>query len=268
MILNKIYQKIIDTSDDNYISEPLIVGGVPRDIVLGASPGGDIDLTTNDADCPRLGISFASKEFLGFKMFEDGHVSVYTADYTIDFSSNFISPKAVEYLEDQLEISDANLFEVYSRDFTINTLQKKLMTDEFIDSTKLAEKDLDQRIIRTVTTPDICFGDDPRRLFRAINFASRLGLRIDGSIVDYCKNNIDEISSEIGKSLREAFLTSIVSKSISNDPEKTLGYLIDMNLLSLVPLVGAFKEELIKRRMVAQYLDSSSLSLTKDNADL
>jgi tRNA nucleotidyltransferase (CCA-adding enzyme) len=259
MRLEEIYKSILSIASDNHISEPMIVGGIPRDIYLNKSTNTDVDLTTNDADSPRLGISLSAAIGLNFKMFEDGHVSVYIKDQSLDFSGNFISDKAVAFAKDEYKINDNNLFEVYSRDFTINTMHKKLFEKDLIDITGLAQKDLDRKIVRTVTTPDICFEDDLRRIFRAINFAARLDLSIDGSIVDYAKNNKNIISKEMGRTLRDAFVTSIISESVSKDPEKTLGYLVDMGILSLIPLTGVFKEELISRRMVAKYLDDSTI---------
>lgn len=257
MRLGEIYKNILDISSKNYISEPLIVGGIPRDIYLKRADNTDIDLTTNDSDSPRLGITLALDSKLGFKMFEDGHVSVYTESRSLDFSGNFISKKAVEYSEYKHSISDENLQEVVSRDFTINTLHKRLFEDSLIDFTGLAIKDLDNRIIRTISSPDICFEDDVRRIFRAINFSARFGFSISGDIVDYVNENLDYVSKEMGRSLRDAFVTSIISESLTADSDRTLGYLSDMGVLPLIPLVGLFKEELIKRRMVARYLDDT-----------
>ena len=257
MNLEEFYKNILDISSSNYISEPMIVGGIPRDIYLNKITKTDIDLTTNDADSPRLGISAAMQLKLGFKMFEDGHVSVYSEDKAFDFSGNFISEKATEFARSEYGVKDKGLFEVYSRDFTINTMHKKLLNHELIDITGLAVRDLENKVVKTITVPDICFEDDLRRVFRAINFAARLGFSIDGNIVDYAKNNIDVFSREMGRTLRDAFVTSIIGESISKDAEKTLGYLVDMGILSLIPLTGVFKDELIKRKMVAKYLDDS-----------
>jgi hypothetical protein len=258
MKLEEIYKNILDISSRYYISEPMIVGGIPRDIYLDKMTKTDIDLTTNDADSPRLGISVSMELNLGFKMFEDGHVSVYAENKALDFSGNFISDKAVDFARTEYGVDEKTLSEVYSRDFTINTMHKKLFEHEPLDVTGLAIKDLDDKIIRCVTTPDICFEDDLRRVFRAINFASRLGFTIDGSIVDYAKSNVNIFSREMGRTLRDAFITSIVGESITEDAEKTLGYLMDMGILSLIPLTGSFKEELIKRKMIAKYLDDST----------
>jgi len=259
MRLEEIYKNILDISSSNYITEPMIVGGIPRDLYLKRPDKNDIDLTTNDADSPRLGISTSVKLGLSFKMFEDGHVSVYGRDRVLDFSGNFISDKAVAFARLEYGADDKTLSEVYSRDFTINTMHKRFFENDLIDLTGLATRDLERKVIRTITTPEICFEDDLRRIFRAINFSARLGFSIDGSIIDYTRKNINVISREMGRTLRDAFVTSIIGESISEDPEKTLGYLMDMGILSLIPLTGSFKDELIRRRMIARYLDDSTV---------
>lgn len=257
MSLGQIYRKILDISSRNHIEKPMIVGGIPRDLYLGDLSGKDVDLTTNDADCPRLGLTLASDMNFNFKMFEDGHVSIYTDSGALDFSGNFTSEKAVDYAGSEYGEGRREFYEVYSRDFTMNTMHKELLSDQLLDLTGLAEKDLEKKIVRVITTADICFGDDLRRLFRAVNFSARLGFAIDGEIIDYARANIGLISREMGRTLRDAFVTSIIGESISNDPERTLGYLLDMGILSLIPLTGSFKEELIKRKMIARYLDGS-----------
>lgn len=271
--MEEVYKKILSIASEAYISEPKIVGGIPRDIYLDTNSGSDVDITTNDADCPRLGISLASSISTRFKMFEDGHVSVYTEGGGLDFSGNFISKDAIAFVEDKKGSINTYLHEVYSRDFTINTLHKKLLEQTLEDPTDLAINDLDKKIIRTIVPPSICFSDDIRRIFRAINFSSRFKFTIDGEIVDYARENTQLLSGEMGRSLRDAFVTSIISESIREDADRTLGYLSDMNMLSLIPLVGRYKEELIKRRLVAKYLDGSSdfgdkIQMLKQNTNI
>lgn len=256
--MNATFRKILDTAERNYISEPLIVGGEPRDSYLGISSDSDIDLTTNTPDCTRLGVSSAMILDASFKVFSDGHVSIYTPGLSIDFSGNFISDKAVSYYEGKHGAVPEDMKEIVSRDFTINTLHRKLGESNLVDKTGSALKDLDSKIIRTNTTPEISFSDDIRRIFRAINFSARLGFSVDGSIVDFVKNNNQLVSFEMGRALRDAFVTNIISSSITADSDITIGLLVDMGIMHIVPLVGTYKDELIKRRMIARYLDDAS----------
>ena len=65
------------------------------------------------------------------------------------------------------------------RDFTINALFEDPFSGEVIDHTG-GLADLRAGLLRTVGDPDQRFGEDALRLLRAIRFAARLNLRIDG----------------------------------------------------------------------------------------
>jgi len=285
MNLDEIYSQILKICKENYISEPFLVGGIPRDLFLNRferdeksrlEPGlvpqrwtegegvkyMDIDITTNDSDVTRLAILCADKFKRNFKLFSDRHISVYLKSTILDFSSHFISKKAVDYIAKELSIKDKKLFEVYSRDFTVNTLHKRFFDDETLDPTGWGKEDLSKKIIRTVLPSEITLTDDFRRIYRAINFAARLGFSIDSDIVEYARSNREKFSGENKWILKEAFITSIIGEAISNDADITMHYLNEMDLLPTVSLCGSFKEELIKRKLVKKYLDDA-VELTK-----
>lgn len=288
MDLDSIYVKILKICEDNHIGEPLIVGGLPRVLYLnsigntaevayeprdrvskrqqllqiegGDSPTEeyrDVDITTNNADITRLAITLADEMSSNFKLFSDGHVSVYMSEIMFDFSSNFISDDVVDYISKELNINDEKMFEVYSREFTINTLHKRFFDDEILDFTNNGKEDLERKLIRTNVPAEIALGDDIRRIFRAINFAARYEFSIDNDIIDFARKNRARFTGENKWALKEAFLTSIVAESIGDDPDITMHYLSEMELLPTVPLVGVFKEEVIKRKLVNKYLDDA-----------
>jgi tRNA nucleotidyltransferase/poly(A) polymerase len=172
------------------IDPPYMVGGAPRDqVIFGkAVVGGsnkfkisDLDITTNSSDCMRLAILFASRNNFKFRIFEDRHVTVFCDGFNLDFSSNYISKNAVDFLKSEQcteflcpafpKIKE-KVLEAYSRDFTINTLHQNIRTGQIIDILDRAFKDIEDKTIRTVLTPEITIVDDPRRVFRAIKFAT------------------------------------------------------------------------------------------------
>jgi hypothetical protein len=267
MNLDNIYSNILKICKENYIVEPYIVGGVPRNLYLNLQEERDsfyansedefrdIDITTNDSETTRLGITCADYMQERFKFFKDGHLTIYIKDAVLDFSSNFISVDVVDYITKELNIKDRKLFEVYSRDFTINTLHKKFFDDKILDFINKGKEDLDNKILRTPVPARITLNDDFRRVFRSINFAARFGLSIDGDIIDYTRENRDKFTGENKWVLKEAFITSIIGESINKNADITMHYLSEMNLLPTVPLVGNFKEELIKRKLINKYLD-------------
>ncbi len=243
-------------SKENYIDTPLIVGGYVRDTAFSIEDKiVDIDLTTNNSDIARLAIGFALKNNFYYKIFNDLHITIYTDQYkNLDFSSNFNSKKAIEFFK-STPFSDKKFYEVISRDFSINTLHKSMFNDKIIDPLDIGLKDCDNRIVRAVSIPEICFGDDARRAYRAVSIATRLNLNIDGKIIDYIKNNHHLFMPLSTGSVSETYITSTIDKVIGTNDELLLNLLIDTKLLPFVPLIGKFKDLLISKNMISIYLD-------------
>jgi|14BtaG_2_1085337.scaffolds.fasta_scaffold00001_17 tRNA nucleotidyltransferase/poly(A) polymerase len=252
-----LYGQILDICKENFISKPYVVGGVPRDITLGmAREFEDIDLTTNHPDVARLAITIAYTFDELFKLFPDGHVAVYFDKYTLDFSSNFLSEGAIEYIDKELGIKDEFYHEVYSRDFTMNTLHMDIETKEITDPTGRALEDLDKKIIKTCVPPEITISDDPKRAFRAISFAARFGFDLDPELVSFIKENRNNFKTDGPLFVKPTSISKVIARALKASPEVTLKHLMDMDLLTSVPLVGRFKDELIKRRLIKYYLDN------------
>jgi len=73
--------------------------------------------------------------------------------------------------------------DAFRRDFTINALFYDIATYSIIDYVG-GLQDLKDGVIRCIGDPHERFQEDPVRMLRAIVFASRLGFRLDGPIVD------------------------------------------------------------------------------------
>ena len=249
--MKTILSNILKISEENKISKPYLVGGIPRDTYLGIeTEDSDLDITTNSSDIIRLALLSCDLFKKYFKVFDDGHITIYSDVYTIDFSSNFVSDSAVKYFGD---LDDEYIKEVYSRDFTINTLHMELDSSEISDPTGRGKDDIDKKIIKTVASPEVTLTDDPNRLWRAIELSARLDFDIDQGIIDFVKQNKKYFSEH--PEIKLSYVENIIGKRIKTNPQKILENLIQMNILNLVPLTGEFKKELLKRRMVKDYLD-------------
>lgn len=109
------------------------------------------------------------------------------------------------------------------RDFTINSMMIDVLTDELIDPFN-GKEDLDNRILKHVA--DKTFVEDPLRIFRAAQFASRFNFKIDESTIELCKT-MDEtkLSKErVEEELKKALLGS-------NKPSLFFDNLIKMDKL-------------------------------------
>src|SRR5690606_8392993 len=128
MKIVEILNLIQKTADKNNISSPFICGGVPRDKILGTLSNNfeDLDITTGDNNIHLLSqlvanvlVPFGAK----YKYMDDGHSQIYFNSIKLDFSTNYISPNAITILNNAGVKNYNNMqLELYSRDFTCNTL--------------------------------------------------------------------------------------------------------------------------------------------------
>ena len=112
-------------------------------------------------------------------------------------------------------ISDTSLsFEEAARrrDFTINAIGYDFIKDEFLDPFG-GLKDLENKSLRHID--DNSFIEDPLRVYRAVQFASRFGFTLDKSTFELCKKMVqngvlEELPKErIFEELKKLFLKSI-----------------------------------------------------------
>ena len=93
------------------------------------------------------------------------------------------------------------------RDFTINALMMDVLSHEILDYFNGAD-DLNKGIIRHVN--DVSFVEDPLRVYRAAQFASRFGFKIDERTVELCRGidtfvlSRERIEEELKKALLKA----------------------------------------------------------------
>jgi tRNA nucleotidyltransferase/poly(A) polymerase len=250
MSLKQLLKTVQELSVRYKIDKPYIVGGIPRDIYLKIPniKTTDVDITTNSNDSLRLAVLFADKINEVFEVSDDGHVTVFADKYDVDFSSNFISSRVKDYFGDRLK--NKLLLEVYSRDFTLNTLHQDLVTGNIFDPTKQGFKDIKNKIIKTPVPPEITLRDDPRRIYRAINLAARYNFNLDPELIKFTKSNIDLFTS---KNIKDKYATVKLNKALIEDEQKTIDLLKELGLFKIVPLAGRFKELLISKKYLYDY---------------
>lgn len=110
------------------------------------------------------------------------------------------------------------------RDFTINAIYKDVLTGEIIDPFN-GINDLRNKIIRHINSKT--FIEDPLRVLRACQFASRFNFNIDENTIELCKTiDITTLSKErVEKELEKALLQS-------NNPSLFFKFLKQMNQLN------------------------------------
>src|ERR1700692_2293208 len=154
MKLRELLQLLQATATEIKVPQPYLVGGTPRDKVLHKLENiSDLDITNNDKSIDYLAQEFYNrlkKQYkVVHKIFED-HSSIFLGNLKVDFSSNFVIPN-IDQLLSKMGIGNiTNLQrEIYSRDFTCNSLLMNLQLTEIYDTTKHAFQDIHDKKIRT-----------------------------------------------------------------------------------------------------------------------
>ena len=113
------------------------------------------------------------------------------------------------------------------RDFTINALMMDVLSHEILDYFNGTD-DLNKGIIRHVN--DVSFVEDPLRVYRAAQFASRFGFKIDKRTVELCKGidtfvlSRERIEEELKKALLKAERAEIFFECLKEMSQKDVWF--------------------------------------------
>ncbi|KKN39488.1 hypothetical protein LCGC14_0742930 [marine sediment metagenome] len=254
MKIDELLSNIESVARKNDLGKPYIVGGVPRDRILGNRSGksdvNDIDITTGSKDSLDLAEAvYNAMPNSNYRTYDDGHASVDFMGIHMDFSSNFIAPGVEEELRriGQKDVSSMKL-ELYSRDFTMNTLLESLDFTAIYDLTGEAIGDIQAGLIRCPINPEITISVDPRRILRAIKFATKFDFKIDDKLKTAMLNNRKKIQE-----LPVKFVQDKMSEIARLDDSGT-DMLIEYKLLPLVPLSKTLSDILIQKRQLVRAL--------------
>lgn len=240
--------RLNNLADELKFPDLCLCGGVVRDIFFNIDEAKDIDLTVNDGfKSNMLGLIYASKYNLDVKYKYNKNMRILIDSNSLDFSTGNISKFLVNSNYSKIKL------ETLSRDFTINSLLLNYKNEKVIDITGNGIQDCLDKKVRTILEPHITFNDDPKRFIRAIYYASKYNLEIDSRIYDWAIKNQNLTFSMIEEN--RAFATNSIATSLAFDEEKTIEFLIETKTIKHIPLVGRFKNILIKRKLLDFYLN-------------
>jgi len=217
-LINKL-KDIID--DSPFKGKVYLVGGCIRDMLLGNDIK-DIDIVV---EMPNGGTKFANyvtaktrcyfsaKNPVIFETYGTAKFNILSDDKIKDIDLECVQTRKEQYHKESRnpETCYGTLKEDASRrDLTINALYYNITTGNVMDfNGGLGFKDLENKVIRTPSDPDVVFTDDPLRILRVVRFATRLGWGIEkntwlGMIKNAHRINIvstERISDELSKIL-------------------------------------------------------------------
>jgi tRNA nucleotidyltransferase/poly(A) polymerase len=237
MKLTEILNILDSVCKDNSLSQGFIVGGTPRDKILGRSKEiEDIDITTGDK-----GIHYLAKEAsiklqgpnTSYKVLDDGHAQIVVDGFKIDFSSNFNIPDIRKMLiKAGLEEPTEMQLELYSRDFTCNALLMSLDLKNVLDPTGLGLQDIKKKRLRTCLPAAITLGYDNKRVARILYLAAKLGFDVDPEIIAWVKKNPESLINASPQ-----YVIKKLKSAVKYDLKKTVNLLDQMGLWKQVPSI-------------------------------
>jgi len=190
--------------------EAFIVGGCVRDFLRGVEPE-DWDVATN-AKPEKIGKiflrSFADNRF--------GTVTVLTGSESPKLKEVEITPYRIDekYTDkrhpDKIRWAKTIEEDLARRDFTINAMamdENLKVIDPFF-----GQKNLQNRIIKTVDNPEDRFNEDALRMMRAVRFATTLGFEIEEKTTEAIKKNSPWLQAISKERIRDEFLKIIMSE--------------------------------------------------------
>lgn len=215
----------------NGLPRPFIVGGAVRNMVLGMEPA-DYDITCGSPQ--NLALADIVANYFSVPVYETGSGAkkMHVDGIELDFSPHIIHKDCD---------GDHFLSELYSRDFTINTMMIACDNGEFIDLCGGLD-DLRTKTLRCPLEPAISFRD-PVRLLRAIKYIAE-GMEPDPAVEEELVKQFSRITK-----INHRHSGKIINDIIRKNPE-IISWLHDRDLIKYMPVTKLVVRELARQRML------------------
>ncbi len=212
-----------------------LVGGCVRDILLNRTPK-DWDITTDAT--PEQIIATFPHTFYENKFGTVGVVNETTTDERLKIVE--VTPFRTESEYSDKRRPDSVLFskniedDLKRRDFTINSLALGF-TGNIVDLFD-GQKDLENKVIRTVGDPHERLSEDALRIMRAIRISAELGFTIEKETFIALKTHAPLLAHIAKERIRDEFIRIVMS-------DKPMDALIMCRELGIIPFIAKELEE-------------------------
>ena len=195
--------------------EAYLVGGCVRDLLLNRVPK-DWDITTN-ATPEQIQAVFPDS----FYENDYGTVGVKTGSEDPRVAIVEVTPYRTEseYTDkrrpDSVKFGTSLLEDLARRDFTINAVAFDEEKGHLVDPYN-GQKDIKDKIVRTVGNAEDRFNEDALRMLRAVRFVAELGFGIDGTAAAAISENNEHLSHVSRERVRDEFVKILNSDQPMN----------------------------------------------------
>jgi len=235
MPLKELLDTIDETAKLNKLSKPYLVGGFPRDIFMKSLENvSDLDITCGDQQTKTL-----ANKLIGvlpgttLTTFNDGHSRIIYDKFKIDISNNFRIPNIQKMLINSgIQKPTMMQEELYSRDFTVNTLLMPMNLSSVIDATGLAMEDIRNKSLDTCLSPRITLSYDPKRIIRIVYLSAKLDFVPTKRVIDWVRKNNNALDG-----VSDGYIKSRIGKSLKYNPEMTNKMIKTLNIQNKIPYI-------------------------------
>lgn len=162
--------------------ETWLVGGPVRDRLLGRRSA-DLDVATDAKPTEMLGLLRRWADELWLQGVRYGTIGARIDGERVEITTY----REEWYLEDsrkpEVHFAPDIRSDLSRRDFTVNAIAVRTPTGEVFDPTG-GLQDLRRKVLRTPSSPEQAFTDDPLRMLRACRFAAVLGFDVADEVVE------------------------------------------------------------------------------------
>ena len=215
-----------------------VVGGLVRDSLLGLSANADtdVDLTT-DATPAEIHAALEGWADTVWDLGEKfGTVAAGKSGYEVEITTFRRETYDPDSRKPEVEFSTSLHDDLERRDFTFNAMAMDTTSGQLIDPHNGAA-DLRNRVLRTPSSADRIFTDDPLRMLRAARFVARFGMTPHPDVLTAMERQRERIGIVSG----ERVSREVVKLLSLPQPESGLKLLRDTGLSPLI--LGATNAE-------------------------
>ena len=245
-IIKIITDAIVGT---RFWNKTFIVGGYVRDLIMEKeSPDLDIVVALENGGNELAQMLYEKGISTKPVVFERFGTAIIDID---GHQIEFVMTRKEAYLprSRKPDVVSGNLEEdIQRRDFTINSLSMNINTGDISDLTGKGREDIANKIIRTISEPEVTFKEDPLRMLRAVRFAVQLNFEIEAKTQDGIKQQADELTHISWERKRDELIKILLSEYPSHGIEmlKQFGLMTHLipELETIFELPGEYSDDL------------------------
>ena len=227
----EIMRQIAGLAKANGLPRPFIVGGAVRNMILGTEPV-DYDITCGSPD--NLVLADLVAQLFSVPVYKTG---IGAKKMIVDGIELDFSPHVLHFEHEE----GAFASELYSRDFTINTMMIACDNGEFLDRCG-GLADLKSKVLRCPVDPATSFRD-PTRLLRAIKCIAD-GMLLDPSVEQEMLAQFHRVVA-----INHRHAGKMINDAIRKNPD-IIKWIRDRDLIKHIPMTKLVVQELARHRML------------------